>query len=205
MGFYVSKQAEQFINTNDWAKLDGWAVTDVYNGPYNFDSQLENQEYVQVPITGIYYVTASVPLEVTSLTDEFSLALVNNDDKDENQLGLKSSFKGLEGSKHTLTLAGFVKVFAGERLTLQLKSVIGTTVYKSATFTVHFIGPPGAVPAYLGQVDSEISVTSTDIIKPFIVEGRAKLYRSLSGIMIKNLLMAWFYEFITFDKFLYIV
>ena len=80
-----------------------------------------------------------------------------------------------------MTLAGFVKVFAGERLTLQVKGGLGNKVVKSSTFTVHFIGPPGAVPAYLGQVDSNTQIKSGTIIQPFIIEGRAKLYRSLSG------------------------
>jgi hypothetical protein len=181
-GFYVTKQSDQFVSTpNTWTKLNNWVVSSQFSGVYNYDSQLENNEYVVVPITGIYYASGVVPIDASSTSAEYSLALVNNDVTVEDQIGLKSTVSKTAGRKATLAISGFVKLFAGEKITLEVKGSAGFEVDKAATFSFHFIGPPGAVPAYLGQVNEELTVPSGQIIKPFITEGRAKLYRSLSG------------------------
>lgn len=170
--------------------MKDWQVSSQLIGSYNYDSQLINSEHVVVPNTGIYYATAVVPFREISTVSEVSLALVNGDDNDENRFGLISKQNGV-GARATLAIAGFVKIYAGQRITVQVKGTTSYVVTGSATFSLHYIGPTGAVPAYLGQLDNTLSFNSGDIIKPFITEGRAKLYRSLSG---KNTLyfLSWF-------------
>ena len=181
LGLYVTKRATQFIsNRNVWVKLNEWQVNTQLIGAYNYDSQLINSEYVVAPNTGIYYATAIAPVNNINTVTEVSLALVNGDDSNEDSFGLLSKQHGA-GNVATLSIAGFVKIYAGQKITVQVKGTANFEVSSSASFSLHYIGPTGAVPAYLAQVDSNIALDNDAFIKPFITEGRAKLYRSLSG------------------------
>ena len=183
LGLYVRKSADQFIvTTNTWQKLNNWIVASDLIGAYNYDAQLINQEHVIAPITGIYYTTTSIPIENGLPGTEIQLALVNGDDTNENDFSLLSRQQVITGGKITISVNGFIKVYAGQKITVQVKGEAQFKTTVKSHFSLHFIGPTGAVPAYLAQVDSDISFNNGSIIAPFITEGRAKLYRSLSGL-----------------------
>ena len=184
----MTKTLDQFVTQpNAWIKLGSWDVTDALTGSYNYDSQLINKEYVVAPNTGIYYATAIAPIDGIDSATELALALVNGDDSNENSFGLISKQQSV-ATETTLSIAGFVKIYAGQQITVQVKGTAPSyKVLSSSSFSLHYIGPTGAVPAYLAQLDGDQQLpragtgTDTDLINSFITEGRAKLYTSLSG------------------------
>ena len=187
LGLYVTQKIDQFYSPNSWTKLNEWDVTAKLTGAYNYDSQLINSEHVVAPNTGIYYATAITPITSVDTATELSLALVNGDDSNEDSFGLLSKQQSV-ATETTLSIAGFVKIYAGQIITVQVKGSATFKVLSSASFSLHYIGPTGAVPAYLAQLDAtqqmtndNTGTTGSDLIKPFITEGRAKLYTSLSG------------------------
>ena len=71
IGLHAKLQADQTITTKGWHKITGFKVdldstykpTD--NGPYDIDSNLQaDLATIVIPITGIYLISVSVPIEV---------------------------------------------------------------------------------------------------------------------------------------------
>lgn len=180
IGFHVHLR-NLITATSGWTKLTGWEVPAGTNGPYNIDADLTTSD-VSIPITAIYFVSASV--SVSNIDNgKFTFALIVNGDTEDTKIGLKSSLEQYSGGRHTLAISGFVKLYAGETVSIQLHSSTDTSyaIERASSFSFHNIGPPGSVPAYLAQVRDDTPFNSDSVIKPWITEGRAKLYRSLSG------------------------
>ena len=113
----------------------------------------------------------------------YILALVINGKQNDEEIGLKAAHKMLQPESQMLSVSGFIKLNAGETLTVMVNSVKAQVfdVSKSSTFTYHYIGPPNSIPSYLAQVENEMQVKSNEYITPWITDGRAKLFKSLSG------------------------
>ena len=105
---------------------------------------------------------------------------------DKDKIPLLSSIKGLPGQRQTLSVSAFIKLHAGELVSVHIESSSDTSwvISKKSSFTFHFVGPPSSIPAYLAQVSTDNSFGSNTVLKPWVTEGRAQLYRSLSGIYI---------------------
>ena len=173
------------VTNTGWTELSGWTVGGPStNGPYDFDAELLNKRDLDIPITGIYYVTATIPLSSAS-EGKFQAAIIADDVTTDDRIGLRSAYEKMafEGGRAALSVGGFMKLIADEHISVQIHSSADATytVDRSASVVFHFIGVPGSVPAYLAQLSSDQVFSNQSIIKPWITEGESRLYQSLSG------------------------
>ena len=173
------------VTNTGWTELFGWTVGGpAVNGPYNFDAELLNEREFNIPITGIYYITATIPLSSAS-EGKFQAAIIADDITIDDRIGLRSAYEKMafEGGRAALSVGGFMKLIADEHISVQIHSSADATytVDRSASVVFHFVGDPGSVPAYLAQLSSDQVFSNQSIIKPWITEGGSRLYQSLSG------------------------
>lgn len=191
MGFHAQLENDIPVTQTGWVVIKGFnvAIDTTFrpsdNGPYNIDSELQgDKESIIVPMTGIYMVSASVPV-TSGNGGTYQLALIDVGHAD--NVGLTAKEKFHNGKYHTLSLSAFVRLFAGEVVKLMIRSEDDSsyTISKTTSLTFHFVGSTGSVPAYLANVktanDAPLAVTSGEIIKPWTTLGKGKLFRSLYG------------------------
>ena len=178
------------VNHTGWRSISGFYVEmdsnfrPVENGPYNIDTSLQaDQESIVVPITGIYFISASVTI-LDPDESKFQIAIFDGGHIE--QISLTTIHQFHAGQYHTLSLSSFVKLFAGEVLMLMITSPqdANYVVTKTTSLTFHYIGSVGSVPAYLANVESIVNVPSGGVIKPWLTQGKRKLFRSLYGMII---------------------
>ena len=173
------------VNNTGWTELYGWtAEGPTANDPYNFDAELLNERDFAIPITGIYYVTATIPL-ISASEGKFQAAIITDNITADDGIGLRSAYEKMafEGGRAALSVGGFMKLISDEHISVQIHSSTDATyvVDGSASVVFHFIGVPGSVPAHLAQLRSDQMFSNQSIIKPWITEGESRLYQSLSG------------------------
>ena len=173
------------VTNTGWTELYGWTVEGpAANGPYDFDAELLNEREFDIPITGIYYVTATIPL-ISASQGKFQAAIITDDQIADDRIGLRSAYEktAFVSGRAALSVGGFLKLIADEHISVQVHSSTDSTymVDGSASVVFHFIGVPGSVPAYLAQISSDQAFSNQSIIKPWMTEGESRLYQSLSG------------------------
>ena len=190
------------VSSTGWTELYGWTAEaangQTANGPYDFDAELLNERDFDIPITGIYYVTATIPLSSAS-DGKFQAAIITDDITTDDRIGLRSVYENMAfvGGRAALSVGGFMKLIADEHISVQIHSSADATyvIDQSASVVFHFIGVPGSVPAYLAQISSDQVFSNKSIIKPWITEGESRLYQSLSGRFFHQLLLLILSEF----------
>ena len=178
------------VTNTGWTELYGWTVKGpAANGPYDFDAELLNEREFDIPITGIYYVTATIPL-ISASQGKFQAAIITDDQIADDRIGLRSAYEktAFVSGRAALSVGGFMKLIADEHISVQVHSSTDSTymVDGSASVVFHFIGVPGSVPAYLAQISSDQAFSNQSIIKPWMTEGESRLYQSLSGTEAAN-------------------
>ena len=169
------------------------------NGPYNIDTSLQaDQLSIVVPITGIYLISASVTIHDPKKS-KFQVAIFDAGHSTKH-VSPTSIHKFHAGEDHTISLSSFIKLFAGEVLVLMIYSPLANyTVTETTSLTFHYVGGLGSIPAYLANVETIVEVASGGIVKPWVTEGRGKLFRSLYGKIIYFMPggYGWLYLFTT--------
>lgn len=151
------------------------------NGPYKVDSQFDSDKStISIPYTGIYYIAASVTIYSTG-NQRFEVAVI--DQSESGDMSLTTIEENQPGPYHTLTLTSFMKLHVGQKFNLKIRTDVNKpyTVRKTTTITFHYSGAIGSVPAYLAQVSENITLDNNGIIKPWVTDGKQKLFRSLYG------------------------
>lgn len=159
------------------------------NAFYNFDTNLDETgetTNVKIPLTGIYYISSTVTIEMPN--GRFRLALIVNDDRREENLGLVSEMNGLPtNNAASMGIAGFVKLFAGESISIEVEAesdTDGWIIQTFSSFTFHYIGRPGSAPAYLAQPAQDVPAATTGVIRDWKTTQSTQVFKSLSGMSI---------------------
>jgi hypothetical protein len=167
-----SGKARKDFDPNVWNKIESWVLarkfedTSPREGFFNYGSDLDvNGEEFTVDITGIYFISAVVPVSGVG-EDKISLALVINGKTNRNELSLLSEYKSMVDGEQTITLSGFVKMYADEKMSIQVfKSSAGTSKFSVSQYgslTFHFVSRTRAVSSFLAHLESPLTVKSSD-------------------------------------------
>ncbi|XP_066919784.1 LOW QUALITY PROTEIN: fat-like cadherin-related tumor suppressor homolog [Clytia hemisphaerica] len=184
----VQATSTGWLTLNDWW-VDDDETDDSFKSSYKNDLVLESKTFVKIPITGIYHVSASIPIFSINATagGKFTLAMVNGESLDSDSLSLQSTIKEGTGDLTTLVISGFCEYGAGEMVSFRVFSENDDSFYVTpgSKMSIHYIGITQTAPAFLVQVDQDytIAAPSGEIVKPYLTSGRAKLFTYLTGLL----------------------
>ena len=139
----------------------------------------------------MYYISSTAVLKNTERSSRYRLALIVDGDRDEDHLGLVSEVRDLpmdtsssfapDSIGMSLGIAGFVKLYAGEKISIEVESQTDNnyliTTFSSWTF--HYIGRAGSAPAYLAQLTQNVNTAGG--LTNWRTTGDSRLFRTLSG------------------------
>eukprot|EP00794_Sanderia_malayensis_P015994 gene15994-17605_t len=190
IGFLGKLESDVSRTSTGWQKISNWktSITDV-KGLYNFDASLAASGDISIPVTGLFFVSVSLPVSNADI-GAFKAALLINDITMDKSIALSCQMENMTDGTQMLSFAGFLSLRADEQVAVYAYSSNDTAwIIKSQSgFSFHFFGRFGSTPGFLVQPMTSWTITNPNNtrITTWRTTGRGGLFQSLTGFTKSN-------------------